>query len=478
MASAATGEAGAPSATDGFGWSTMVMAFLGGGLLVWVIQEQTPAHLQLAVCLLTALAWMCSRVDASVVALLGATGLAAAALATPEATVAPLAPLGHDTTVLIIAAFILAKAVERSGLARTVADRLTGERPRGAYTRLAGGIFATTFLIPSTAARASVLVPLVDRAKARTGDARQRRAIALMAPLVVVLGAFASPVAAGANLLAIQMLAAHSGTELSFTGWAVLALPFALVMVVSAVLAAWLTTRGDGVPAPRAPHPGEPASVAAAPGGAQWRVAAVLLLVVGLWSTTAWHPLDPMLIAVIAAVLVTLPDVGALSLKDGLASVDWSLIVLLTAATTIGDGFANNPLVGDGVAHLTRLIAAVDGPLTAPLVLAALTLTAMLSHLAITSRSARAALLLPAGFALGSAAGIDLTIIALTIASATGFCILTPVGSKAIVIFAGSSPEDVSRRALVRAGLTLLPVQFALTLLAALVFWPAVLGNA
>jgi di/tricarboxylate transporter len=198
---------------------------------------------------------------------------------------------------------------------------------------------------------------------------------------------------------------------------------------------------------------------------------------VALWSTAAWHPVEPMLVAVLAAVLVTLPNVGVLTLQDGLKSVDWTLIVLLAGATYISDVLAQNPLVADAVTTLETVIGGVDGAWAGPLVVAVLALTAMLSHVAVTSRSARAALLLPPALAIGGAAGVDPTVIALTIASATGFCILTPVGSKALVIFAGSDRQAFSRAALGRAGLLLLPVQFALTLLFALVVWPFILGS-
>jgi di/tricarboxylate transporter len=384
--------------------------------------------------------------------------------------------LGDDTTVLIIAALILAKAVERSGLAHAIADRLTGDRSRAAYGRLAAGVFATTFLIPSTAARAGVLAPLVDRAKARIPGPRGRPAVALMAPLVVVLGAFASPVAAGANLLAIQILAAQAGTSLSFVDWTLLAVPFAVVIVASAVVAAWwVAPNGDAAP-PAPPSADATASSETAPAHARLRVAGVLTLVVALWSTAAWHPVDPMLVAVLAAVLVTLPNVGVLTLQEGLKSVDWPLVVLLAGATYISDALARNPLVAEAVSALETVIGGVDGAWTGPLVLAALALTAMLSHVAITSRSARAALLLPPALAIGGAAGVDPAVMALTIASATGFCILTPVGSKALVIFAGSDRQAFSRAALARTGLLLLPVQFALTLLFALLVWPHLLG--
>ncbi len=463
------------AAGNGFGWSAMVAAFVGGGLLAWALQGHSHHHLQLVACSLTALAWMLARADVTVVALVGATGVACVSLLDPTATAAPLGHLGDDTTVLIIAAFVLAKAVERSGLAYAVADALTGRRRNAAYIRLAGGVFATTFLIPSTAARASVLVPLVDRAKAQVGGARYRCSVALMAPLVVVLGAFASPVAAGANLLAIQMLAAHAAVSLSFATWTKLALPLAILAVVTAAVAAWFTCRPGNAASAEPPGAVEQRGQDAPSGEGRLRVAGVLVLVLLLWSTTAWHPVEPMLVAVVAAVLVTVPGFGVMTLQDGLKSVDWSLIILLTAATYISDVMAQNPLVAAGVAQAAAL-AGREGPMTAPLIVAALTLTAMLSHLAVTSRSARAALLLPPGLAIGSAAGIDPIIIALTIASATGFCILTPVGSKALMIFAGSSPEDFSRKALVRTGLLLLPVHFVLTLVFALLVWPSLLG--
>jgi di/tricarboxylate transporter len=80
--------------------------------------------------------------------------------------------------------------------------------------------------------------------------------------------------------------------------------------------------------------------------------------------------------------------------------------------------------------------------------------------------------------AIGTAAGLDATVVALAVAAATGFCILTPVGSKALMIFAGSKPDGLAPRTLLRTGGILLPFYFALTFAFAWLVWPQLLGGA
>jgi len=471
-----------PASTGtGAGWRDMPALLAAGAIVWWGASHGTVQHLQLTVCLLAAVGWLLARLDPTVVALAGALGVAAVGvLAGSEVASAPLAHLGDDTTVLIIAAFILAQAVERSGLARRITDALIGRSTGGlAYARLALGVFAATFMIPATSARAGVLVPLVERAKAGAGTRGTQRAIALMAPLVVVLAAFGYPVAAAANLLAIQILASQSDVTLAFATWIAMATPFAALMAILAASVPWLMYRSDRRP-PLCPT-AEPTAAApttdddgAAPttddDGAAVRTALVLVTVVALWCGAAWHPIEPMLVALLGAVLVTLPHVGALSLPQALKGVDWAVVVLLAAAAQLSETAAANPLVASATASLADAVAASEA--TGPIVLAALTVIAMAAHLLVGSRSARSLLLLPATLAVATAAELDPVIAVLAVTAGAGFCVLTPVGSKALVIFAGGG-RDFDRRALVRAGLVLAPMQLAATLAFALWIWPA-----
>jgi len=475
----ASGEPAATTATSKTTpWTDHLAVFLGGIVVMWAVGGGTPAHLQLGVCLLTSLGWIFARVDATAVALVGALAVSLVAVLAGEdgAHTAPLAHLGDPTTVLVVAAFVLAKAVERSGLAARVTERVIGRRDGAlAYVRLGLGVFAATFLMPSTAGRAGVLVPLVQHAKARAGARGAQRSIALMAPLVVVLGAFAYPVAAAANLVAMQLLATQADTTLSFARWIALAAPLAALMAAAAMAVAWAMFRHDRRPPLTVAAAETTARPAGAPGdGAARRTALILVVVVGLWSTGSFHPFDPMLVAVFGAVLVTLPRVGVLGLAEGLKGVDWSVVLLLAAAAQLSGVAADNALVGDATRRLAEAIRALDGA-AGTAILAGMTLVAMLAHLAVGSRSARALLLMPATLAVAGAAGMEPTIAVLAVTAGTGFCILTPVGSKALIVFAGGDGRDLDKRELARAGLVLLPVQLVLTLAFALWVWPVLI---
>jgi di/tricarboxylate transporter len=215
---------------------------------------------------------------------------------------------------------------------------------------------------------------------------------------------------------------------------------------------------------------GPPADAPAATGAL--RAGLVLAVVVALWATTAWHPFEPMLVAVLGAVAVTLPRFGVLGLSQALKGVDWSVILLLAAAAHLSEAAAANDLVAAGTADLGALLRQEHGIADGWLI-AAMTAVAMLAHLAISSRSARALLLLPVALTVASAAALDPVVVVLAVTAGTGFCVLTPVGSKALIIFAGGDGRDFDKQALLRAGLVLLPIQLAITLGFAAWVWPA-----
>ncbi|MER5394694.1 SLC13 family permease, partial [Saccharopolyspora sp. NPDC002686] len=193
------------------------------------------------------LGWTSNRLDDTFVALAAAAALVVLGALDAEQL---FASLGDDQIWLLVAAFVLAAGINRTGLPARLAVALVGQArsARGLFHLITLGLLATALLVPSTSGRAALVVP-VYCALAGAFAARPRlvRALALLFPTVVLLSAVATLVGAGAHLITSQILDAAIGSGIGFGQWLLWGLPFA---AVSSHLAAELvlvlfTTRAD-----------------------------------------------------------------------------------------------------------------------------------------------------------------------------------------------------------------------------------------
>lgn len=188
---------------------------------------------------LTVIGWTLTKLNDTFVALLAAGGLVLSATISTENF---FASLGNSVVWLMIGAFMIASALNKSG----VSARLTAFAARRARTveqlfyLLTAVILGTALLIPSTSARAALMVPVYSAMAAAFKDARINRALALMIPVNILQTAIASLIGAGAHLVINDTLSQLTGRTLSFATWIAMGLPFA---ALSAFITTWAILR-------------------------------------------------------------------------------------------------------------------------------------------------------------------------------------------------------------------------------------------
>lgn len=458
--------------------STTVRAALRGGRPVLVAGSVSAAlwfgaalpvdaRLALIVFALAMVGWTMTRLDDAFVSL-------AAALALPLLGVRPseklFSALGDSLIWLLLAAFILAAAVAKTSLLERLSHSLVARARtvQGLFAWVGLGVFLTVFLVPSTSGRAALLLPVFLALSSALGDERIRRALALLFPVVILLSAFASPIGAGANLVTAELLAQFTGERLEFGRWLLLALPFTAVscaVSVGVILRLFLT---------RSERRRAVAVALAAPpryGSGEGVVLLVLAGTVLAWATQALHGVDETLIALVGALIVTLPGVGVIKFKAALKTVDWGLLLFLAATTELGSA-----LLETGAAQgLLDAVLGLFGPdaLSSPHVfLALVTVLALVSHCFITSRTARASVLIPALLLLSLSFGHNPALIAFVATAAFGFCLTLPVSAKPVALF-GNLEASYRPRDLFKLSAVLLPLHALLIIAFALSVWPA-----
>jgi solute carrier family 13 (sodium-dependent dicarboxylate transporter), member 2/3/5 len=402
--------------------------------------------------------WVLAPIDDIYVALLAATALAlGGALDRSDL----FAALGDDTIWLLIAAFVMAAGVASSGVAGRAAGWLVGRAKsvRQLAHLTTAALILTGFAIPATSGRAALALP-VYIALSKVVRPRIAHAMAVLFPTVILLSAVATLIGAGAHLITVQFLTAATGTTIGFAQWLLLGLPLAVVSAhIAAEIVLWLfTTKHDRKERLEIPSADRGRFTATERTALGITGAAVLL-----WCTEPLHGIHPALVALLAALAITVPAKGAVDLSEALKSVPWTLLLFM--ASTAAMAFA---LVNSGAA--AWLAATFIKGTETWLFMVLVVLVSTLAHLVVQSRSARSSVLIPLIIPVAVASGADPVVAAFASTAAAGFCHTLPASAKPMAMFAGHYRD----KDLLRLSAVLAPVHVLLVTVFALWVWPTV----
>ena len=380
--------------------------------------------------------------------------------------------LGEDLVWLLIASFVMAAVLRRSGVAERLARRLLCRigRVDRLLTVTTLFIFATAFLIPSTSARAAMLLPVFVALSTAIRRPAVTRAMALLFPTAILFSAAASLTGAGAHLVAADMMMRLDAGPITFIGWAALGAPFALAscLVANVVIQRVFLSGADrrarfdmGTSAPRSPELVR----------TDRYITVVASVTVALWATSSLHGLNLALVALVGALAISSKALAGVSLKDALKGVEWNLLMFMAGTLVLGETLLNSGaatfLVDTAMAEVAGRIA-VDPVLMVGFAV----VVALLAHLVVTSRTARATVLIPtlalplAGFGLNPAALVFIVVVG------SGFCQTLMISAKPVTLFGGLDTPTFSGRDLLVLSLLLAPLKAALLMIFAIWIWP------
>ncbi len=448
-------------------FAAVLLAVAGGAIVTGMPALAAPGQWALGIFAAALVGWTVLDLDETPVALAAALGLLAAGATSLDSF---YAGLGDEFIWLLVGAFLMAAVLQAGGLAERWALQLvhSARTPRALCLRLTLFIAATAFVVPSTSGRAALLLPVFLSLAQALAEPRLVRALALLFPSVVLLSACMSMLGAGAHLVALDFMQRLGGPVPGFGQWVLLAGPFGLLSSLLAcelVLRLFLDRHERHRPLVLPAPPAKPLS------RTQWGIAGVTLLALLAWATSGWHGVQAPVVAVCGAMAATLKPLTGMSLKAALAKVDWNLVLFMAATLVMGQA-----LLASGAADaLSRqLVGALAADRMAlPVVLAVAALAALLSHLVVTSRTARATVLLPTVALPLAAAGVDASLLIFIAVIGSGFCQTLPVSAKPVAMFAAGDPPPYGGRDLLVLSAALLPALWALLMAFALVVWPA-----
>lgn len=437
-------------------WLPFLAAFGLSVALFWATPGLSPAGQRTLVVFIWAIVgWSFTSLDATVVAIGAALLMWGLGLTQGQLV---LSGLGDSFIGFVIAGFMLGGAYKLTGLSGQLA-RWFGRRAHRVgdlFYWLTFALVVLSFVIPATSARAALMLPIYTAVAAQLPSAGARKGLAVLFPVIIVLSCVTSYLGAGANLLTASYITSVTGEKITYAQWFLLGGP---IGIVSCGVSAWVIVHLFLTKAERDMPFGtietENTSVDAVKNRRLGVVTAALL---GLWITEPLHRLDAGMVALAGALVLCVPQTGVMTLKQALKEVEWSLVLFMAATLELSRALVDNGVVAYGMALFKQMANGWSGEAILVVVLAA----ALLSHLLIHSRTARAAVLLPVLVPLAMSAGHSGLLVAFFANAAMGYCITLPICAKPVALFSTAGGDGYTTGDLLRLSARLLPFHLLL----------------
>jgi len=370
------------------------------------------------------------------------------------------APYAHPVIFLFLGGFLVAAALEHSGLHRRFAlgvVRSVGSQPR----RLVGGLmFATAFLSMwvSNTATAVIMLPIAVSVLPEDPESRKRMAPALFLGIAYAanIGGLGTLIGTPPNAFLAGFMSESYGIEIGFVRWMMVGVP---VVAIGLPVTWWLLVgRLHPLPESEPSLDHERLSRSIGSFSIEERVVAVIAaLVCTAWITRPllgrWVPdLSDAGIAITGALLLLSVPVGFRPLRFALTwkeaeRLPWGVLVLFGGGLSLAGAVQQSGLAEWLGRHLAGL-----GGFPLPLLLLAVVLL-MIFLTELTSNTATAAAFLPVVAALALAIGTSPLMLAVPAALAASCAFMLPVATPPNAVVYGSGRIELGQ--MMRAGLWL-----------------------
>lgn len=347
--------------------------------------------------------------------------------------------LGSHVILLLMGAFMLSKALEKSGVHRRIAVYMLRLCGASSAKRLVLGFMMTSAVLSmwiSNTATTLMLLPIAMAIITSMDSPRLATALLLGIAYAASLGGVGTPIGTPPNIIFMSVYQQTTGTELSFINWMITGVP--IVLIAIPIMSFWLTRKLNHMPDCDLPESGS------------WRPAEKRVLVVFGVVALAWifRPywaawtgmtlVSDSTIAIAGVVLMFLVPNGDKKNPDQLLdwktaeAIPWGMLLLFAGGICLAKAFT-----ASGLSQL--LGEALTGLAALPIVLTLLILCLAVSFVTeITSNTATATLLMPILASASAAIGIDPIVLMMPAAISASCAFMMPVATAPNAIVYGS----------------------------------------
>ncbi|GAB6167788.1 DASS family sodium-coupled anion symporter [Clostridium carnis] len=363
-----------------------------------------------------------------------------------------LGVFGYDVIWLMIAAFVIASGMEKSGLARRLALFLItklGKSTNSVLIVLMITNFLISFVVPSTTARAAMLLPIVmmiaevfEINHGNKSDRNFAKLLALQGIQANNLSTAAIVTATSSQILAVSFIKDLTGNNVSWMDWFIAAAPITIITLIASFLIGKVMFKTDNKSASKE-------KIAALEkqykdlgkmNAIEIKALIMFVITILLWCMDSAQlevfgfQLSLVMVSILSAIMFFLPHIGILEWKE--AKISWNLLVFSCGA--YAGGLA---LDSSGVASwaLNKMFSSLGVENLSFFTLYAIVIfIASFSHIVFTSKTVRTIILIPAIIAIAKTAGVNPVALALPASIMIADCITLPPHSKVNLIYYGT----------------------------------------
>jgi sodium-dependent dicarboxylate transporter 2/3/5 len=410
-------------------------------LLLWLGLAEKPATAA-AITLLTVIWWVSEAIP------IPATSLVPFALlplfgVVDHKTVA--SSLGSHVILLLMGAFMLSKAIEKSGAHQRLAVYMVRLVGVSSGRRLVFGFMLASGLLSmwiSNTATTLIMLPIALAILAHIDNRELKVALILGIAYAASVGGIGTPIGTPPNVIFMGIYEEHTGREFGFLSWMKIGVP--IVLIALPIMAWWLTRNIKLEQEIKLPEQG------------QWRSEETRTLWVfgltalawitrkepfGGWSDWLNIPIaGDSTVALFAVVLMFLIPNGKGSRLldwDTAKTIPWGMLLLFAGGIAIAKGFVASGLsqiLGDWFSSLANL----------PIIVMILTICLVVTYLTeIISNTATATLLMPILAVVASSAGYDPMVLMIPAAMCASCAFMLPVATAPNAIAFGTGELEI-----------------------------------
>jgi anion transporter len=457
-------------------------------------QEKLPAsgQVMLGILAFAVIVWMTEALDYAVSAVVIAALMAfllafvpdaarpaAGGMGTSAALGLALSGFASSAVALVAAACFIAAAMTATGLDRRIALSVLARMEARTSHIVIGAMvvgFLLAFIVPSATARAACLMPIMLGFIQAFGAERRSRFAALLvitAAQTVSVWNIGIKTAAAQNMVAIGFLEKQFGTGITWTEWFLAGAPYsalltvALYFVMTRMLRPEVQEIRGGNAAIR-----QQLDALGPMTAAQWKLAVLVLVLLGFWSTEGvLHRFDTSTTTIAAVALMLMPGVGVMDWKTSQKGFPWGTVVLFAVGISVGTAL----LKTQAAAWLAGLIVTHLGlqQASAFAILMLLSVFLVVIHLGFASATALASTMIPIVISVLTTVrtpGLNVVGMTMLLQFVVSIGFILPVNSpQAMVAY---STDTFAARDFVRTGLAITAAAMVLLVVFALTYWP------
>ena len=475
---------------DNWGLLAAIVALVAVLALPTPVALPVAGHRMLAVLAFAVIVWMTEALDYAVSAIVIAALMAfllgtSPNPANPGALMGTSAGLGlafsgfaNTALALVASALFLAAAMTATGLDKRIALVILSRV--GTETRhvVMGAIlvgFVIAFLVPSTTARVSCLVPITLGIIAAFG-VNKKGAFAGMLMITTTQTASIWNVgiktAAAQNMVAVGFIEKTLLKSITWLEWLIAAAPFSILMSIALyfVMTRMMPPEVEEVPGGRDAIRKSLTELGPMK-ASEKKLLAISLTLLAFWATEGvLHSFDTSSTTIAAVALMFLPGIGIMSWKQAQPNIPWGTIVLFGIGISLGTAL----LQTKGAVWLADLAVAEFGlrEATAMFILAVMGLFLIFIHLGFASATALASAMIPITIAVlqGVATpGINIVGMTMLLQFVVSFGFILVVNAPQNMVAYGT--ETFEARDFVRTGLVLTVIAYALVMVLGATYW-------